>query len=290
MNSDADPRAVRRAKNAETQRMRRANRGALDEENDQRRARRIIPGVMDRESAQRSVAREEPGVRERESTHRAVAREEPGVRECESAQRAATREDGTRREEENNQRRGRRSEMGVRQRETIQRAAAREETGVRERETRQRAGRTFDMACKYVDGNYLFHQPCGLWNEPCIHGCGYLHLSSSSAGTRKKCCANGRLSSASENFDEELMMDHELDRLPKFLRLLIFSYSGFSQKSSTYNNLVAMAATAVCNYTNTNGFTRRGNGPQSVFMNGRVHHYMRIASTTSQNCDIIFHI
>ena len=47
--------------------------------------------------------------------------------------------------------------MGVRQRETIQRAAAREETGVRERETRQRAGRTFDMACKCVDGNYLLH-------------------------------------------------------------------------------------------------------------------------------------
>jgi hypothetical protein len=85
-----------------------------------------------------------------------------------------------------------------------------------------------------------------------------------------------------------LMMDHELERLPKFLRLLIFSYSGFSQKSSTYNNLVAMAATAVCNYTNTNGFTRRGHGPQSVFMNGRVHHYMRIASTTSQNCGISY--
>ena len=41
MNTDADPRAVRRAQNAETQRMRRANRGALDEENYQRRARRI---------------------------------------------------------------------------------------------------------------------------------------------------------------------------------------------------------------------------------------------------------
>jgi hypothetical protein len=146
------------------------------------------------------------------------------------------------------------------------------------------------MACKYVDGNYLFHQPCGLWNEPCVHGCGYLHLSSSSAGTRKKCCANGSLSYASENFDEELMMDHELERLPKCLRLLICSYSGFSQKSSTYNNLVAMAATAVCNYTNTNGFTRRGHGPQSVFINGRVYHYMRIASTTSQNCGISYFI
>ncbi len=79
-------------------------------------------------------------------------------------------------------------------------------------------------------------------------------------------------------------MDHELDQLPNFLRLLISSYCGFSQKSSTYNNLVAMAATVVCNYNNTNGFTQRGHGSQSVFMNGRVHHYMRIASTTSQNC------
>ena len=22
------------------------------------------------------------------------------------------------------------------------------------------------MACKYVNGNFLFHQPCGLWNDP----------------------------------------------------------------------------------------------------------------------------
>jgi hypothetical protein len=68
MNSHADPRALRQAQNGETQRMRRANHGSLEEENDQRCARRIIPGVIDRESAQRSVAREEPGVRERKST------------------------------------------------------------------------------------------------------------------------------------------------------------------------------------------------------------------------------
>ncbi len=80
---------------------------------------------------------------------------------------------------------------------------------------------------------------------------GYLHLSSSTPGTRKKCCANGRLSSTSNNFDKELMMDHELDRLPNFLRLLISSYCGFFQMSSIYNNLVAMAATVVCNYNNT---------------------------------------
>ena len=146
------------------------------------------------------------------------------------------------------------------------------------------------MACKYVDGSYLFHQPCGLWNEACVHGCGYLHLSSSSVGTRKKCCANGRLSSASDNFDEDLTVEYELDPLPKFLSQLISSNKGFSQKSSVYNNLVAMAATIVCNYTNSHGFTQRGHGPQSVFMNGRVHHYMRIASTTSQNCGISYFI
>jgi hypothetical protein len=51
-----------------------------------------------------------------------------------------------------------------------------------------------------------------------------------------------------------------------------------------------MVATVVCNYNETAGFSRRGPGPQSVFMNGRVHHYMRIASSTSQNCGISYFI
>jgi hypothetical protein len=107
---------------------------------------------------------------------------------------------------------------------------------------------------------------------------------------RKKCCANGCLSSASDNFDEELMMDHDLDKLPYFLRQVITLNSEISKKSSTYNNLVPMAATVVCNYNQTGGFSRCGQGPQSVFMNGRVHHYMRIASSTSQNCGISYFI
>jgi hypothetical protein len=51
-----------------------------------------------------------------------------------------------------------------------------------------------------------------------------------------------------------------------------------------------MAATVVCNYNNTNGCTRRGHGPQSVFLNGCVHHYMRIASSTTKNCGISYFI
>ncbi len=103
MNFHADPRALRRAQNAETQRMRRSNHGSLEEENNQHRARRIIPGVQEHKSAQRAAAREDgvtrqnennprrsrrnaPGAVEGESTQQAAAREEPGVREHESAQ------------------------------------------------------------------------------------------------------------------------------------------------------------------------------------------------------------
>ena len=149
---------------------------------------------------------------------------------------------------------------------------------MRARESRLRAvarGKIIhQMACEFINGEYLFHQPCGLWNEPCVHGCGYIHLSTSTPGTRKKCCVNGRLSSASDNFDEELMMGYVLDKLPPFVRKAISSSNQFSQRSSTYNNLVAMAATVVCNYSETAGFSRRGPGPRSVFMNGRVHHYI----------------
>jgi hypothetical protein len=146
------------------------------------------------------------------------------------------------------------------------------------------------MACKYVNGQYIFHQPCGLWTAPCVHGCGCIHLSSSTPGSRKKCCTNGCLSSASDNFDEELMMDHDLDKLPQFLRQVITSSPEFLKKSSTYNNIVAMAATMVCNYNQTHGFSQHGQGPQSVFMNGCVHDCMRIASSTLQNCGISYFI
>ena len=109
-------------------------------------------------------------------------------------------------------------------------------------------------------------------------------------GSRKKCCANSCLSSASDSFEEELMIDHDLDKLPQFLRQVITLSPQFSKKSSTHNNLVAMAATVVCNYNQTHGLSRRGQGPQSVFMNGRVHHYMRLASSTLQNCGIFYFI
>jgi hypothetical protein len=50
------------------------------------------------------------------------------------------------------------------------------------------------------------------------------------------------------------MMDHCLKELPKFLISVISSGNNFLQKSSTYNNLVAMASSVVCNYSEVNGW------------------------------------
>ncbi len=74
------------------------------------------------------------------------------------------------------------------------------------------------------------------------------------ARTRKKCCINDGLLSASDNFDEELMKGYLLDEVPSHVRKVISSSNYFLQKSFMYNNLVAMAATVVCNYNETAGF------------------------------------
>ena len=83
--------------------MRRANRGSLEEENDQHRARCIIPGVQEHESAQRAVAREDGVTRQNENNQQRSRRNAPGAVEHESTQRAAAREDGVTRQNENNQ-------------------------------------------------------------------------------------------------------------------------------------------------------------------------------------------
>ncbi len=71
--------------------------------------------------------------------------------EHESAQQAATRD-----------------VLGMVERKSAQQAAAREEPEVQERKSRQHAAarlnKAFKMAHKYVTGQYIFHQPCSLWN------------------------------------------------------------------------------------------------------------------------------
>ncbi len=181
--------------------------------------------MVERESAQQAGQHAAAGRREEKNDQQCTRHKTQGVVECESAQQAGQRAAAGRREEENDQQRARRETPGVVEHESAQQAAAREEPTVREHKSRQHAmarlNKTFEMACKYVNGQYIFHQPGGLLNAPCVQGCVYIHLLSSMPGSRKKCCANGCLSSASDNFDEELMMDHDLDKLPQFLRQVI---------------------------------------------------------------------
>lgn len=46
-----------------------------------------------------------------------------------------------------------------------------------------------------ITAKYKFNQLCGLWTKPCMHGYGYIHLSSATVGARIRCChcANGLL-------------------------------------------------------------------------------------------------
>jgi hypothetical protein len=71
-------------------------------------------------------------MRGRESSQQAVAREDPEVGAHESAQQAVARK-----------------HLVVRAHESSQRAVARSET-------------THEMACKCINGAYIFHQPRGL--------------------------------------------------------------------------------------------------------------------------------
>ena len=52
------------------------------------------------------------------------------------------------------------------------------------------------------------------------------------SGTRHKCCANGRLSSVSGNFDKELMMKHKLQQFPLFV-IDNLKYAEFFKKYNT---------------------------------------------------------
>jgi hypothetical protein len=81
------------------------------------------------------------------------------------------------------------------------------------------------MATKFVilSGKFIFHQPCGLWKVDYCHGCGYIHLFSSTRETRKKCCADGILCSVISKFDKGLMISIALDKLPEFMRRVTYS-------------------------------------------------------------------
>jgi hypothetical protein len=107
---------------------------------------------------------------------------------------------------------------------------------------------------------------------------------------KKKYCANGALSSVSCNFDEGLMMRFALNEMPLFMRMVTMTHK-FCQDSTKYNNLLAMAATKVCNYCDNPGVTNRGQGVHCVTLSGQVHHFFtRVSSSNQQSCGLSYFV
>jgi len=179
---------------------------------------------------------------------------------------------------------------------TAARAIARTDPEVRRREQQQTQEinhkKFFPLSLSHdeVTGQYKFDQPCGLWNKPCAHGCGYIHFSAATTGTLARCCAGGLLSSNSTNADMDLLVNYELDEMPEYLLQCINSSSTFPQDSSTYNNILAMAATKVCNYSTNPGWTSRGPGSAAVTLNGRVHYFFPDADSSDPSCGLSYFI
>ena len=221
------------------------------------------------------LRRQDPAYRNAERTRdaaaRRIARQQPNARAIEQASNTAARQIA-------------RQQPDVR---AIEQAA---NSAARQIARRQPAHKM--MATRYDPRieEYVFHQPCGTWTASCKHGCGYKHLTSSSVSYRNKCCAGGRLSHGnSSNWNEAVDDWFTLDPLPQFMRPILSS-PNFSNNSSSYNNLVAMIATKVDNYLPTSGWTRRGPGPASVFLNGRLIKMMLPASSTDQTGGLSFFV
>ena len=51
-----------------------------------------------------------------------------------------------------------------------------------------------------------------------------------------------------------------------------------------------MAATKVCNYSTTPGWTPRGPGSAAVTLNGRVHHFIPNADSSDPSCGLSYFI
>jgi hypothetical protein len=115
------------------------------------------------------TAQEQPGRRDEDNEQRRTRCEQPGVLEHKAIQRSISRDEP-----------GRRAEEQVAN--TAQRRAKREQPGVQEHEARQlrmaRANNHVDMATKFVNGEHVFHQHCGTWDEECVHATSHKYWNS----------------------------------------------------------------------------------------------------------------
>jgi hypothetical protein len=98
------------------------------------------------------------------------------------------------------------------------------------------------------------------WSRKCKFGCGYVHLNTSSADFRKKCCLGG----------EARKNKHIMPDLPPlegvFKRAIYKNYEKFNLECTTVNNILAMGKIGV------SGSWEKGVGNRCVKMNGRTYH------------------
>ena len=133
------------------------------------------------------------------------------------------------------------------------------------------------------------------WNQECKWGCGYIHLDCATPGMKSNCCMNGKLSPLQANkFYERYGLLQPLS--PEMQDLLINDIEHMGPLSSTYSNVLSIAAIGVENgnkatgvkNTHAGGFEIRGHGaPDCVTMYGRSFHYITKATDSFHTLDKI---
>ena len=124
------------------------------------------------------------------------------------------------------------------------------------------------------------------WNQECKWGCGYIHLDRATPSMKSNCCMNGKLSPLQANkFYERYGLLQPLS--PEMQDILINNIEHMGPLSSTYSNVLSIAAIGVENgnkatgvkNTHVGGFEIRGQGaPDCVTMYGRSFHYITKAT------------
>jgi hypothetical protein len=88
----------------------------------------------------------------------------------------------------------------------------------------------------------------------------------------KKCCLEGSI--------QEHWWPTLKPLSPQILDLFMNNRANFSRSSSSYNNILSMAATAVEN-DNGGGWQQGYRGDHAVTMNGRTHHFFPSSTTVN---------
>ena len=109
------------------------------------------------------------------------------------------------------------------------------------------------------------------WNSICQY-CSYIHLNTSSAADKKKCCLNGL---AMEGYPENFKLKPIEEPL-----LSIYKTNEFQQQCTTSNNILCFAATGVEN-DHGGGWIGDIMGPHAIKLNGRTYHCMFPATNST---------